>query len=159
MQSFDRSARSQRRCSSGPSAAHVAVHGDRVYLAAYKGKRILVYDAADGSPVGVRDERDAVLFVDSPIALAVNSDRTLLWVACDDDYVRGYQLKPDGTLDKIVAQVGGYGEGAVGGEGAELEGDAGGLYEARAGMGLWQLKRLSKDVAGGVGSGYTLGPV
>ena len=51
------------------------------------------------------------------------------------------------------------GEGAVGGEGAELEGDAGGLYEARAGMGLWQLKRLSKDVAGVVSSGYTLAPV
>ena len=49
-------------------------------------------------------------------------------------------------------------EGA-GAEGAELQGDAGDLYEARAGMGLWQLKRLSKDVAGGVGSGYTLGPV
>ena len=100
---------------SGPSAAHVAVHGDRVYLAAYKGNRILVYDAADGTPVGVRDQRlhTALLpTVNSPIALAINSDRTLLWVACDDDYVRGYQLKPDGTLDKIVAQVGGYGEGA-----------------------------------------------
>ena len=60
-----------------------------------------------------------------------------------------------------TAARGGEGAGAegTGGEGAELQGDAGELYEARAGMGLWQLKRLSKDVAGGVGSGYTLGPV
>lgn len=53
----------------------------------------------------------------------------------------------------------GAGAEGTGAEGAELQGDAGELYEARAGMGLWQLKRLSKDVAGGVGSGYTLGPV
>ena len=57
------------------------------------------------------------------------------------------------------ARTAARGAEGTGAEGAELQGDAGELYEARAGMGLWQLKRLSKDVAGGVGSGYTLAPV